>query len=51
MTPVSTLRGSLVALVTPMHADGSIDWQAQRALIDRHIAEGTDGVAGAQSRR
>ncbi len=40
--------GSIVALVTPMHEDGSIDYAALRGLIDWHIAEGTDciGVVG-----
>ncbi|MBA4343466.1 MAG: 4-hydroxy-tetrahydrodipicolinate synthase [Methylibium sp.] len=40
--------GSIVALVTPMHEDGSIDYEALRGLIDWHIAEGTDciGVVG-----
>jgi 4-hydroxy-tetrahydrodipicolinate synthase len=40
--------GSIVALVTPMHDDGSIDHDALRRLIDWHIAEGTDciGVVG-----
>jgi 4-hydroxy-tetrahydrodipicolinate synthase len=40
--------GSIVALVTPMHEDGSVDFDALRALIDWHIAEGTDciGVVG-----
>lgn len=40
--------GSIVALITPMHEDGSIDEPALRALIDWHIAEGTDciGVVG-----
>lgn len=36
--------GSIVALVTPMHADGSVDHDALRRLIDWHIAEGTDCV-------
>lgn len=42
------LRGSIVALVTPMLADGSVDYPALRKLIDWHIAEGTDciGVVG-----
>ncbi|MFT4257744.1 MAG: 4-hydroxy-tetrahydrodipicolinate synthase [Pseudoxanthomonas sp.] len=41
-------RGSIVALVTPMHADGSVDYDALRKLVDWHIAEGTDciGVVG-----
>ncbi len=36
--------GSLVALVTPMAADGSIDWPAWDRLLDFHMAEGTDGI-------
>ena len=45
MTPIV---GSIVALVTPMHEDGRIDYDALRSLIDWHIAEGTDciGVVG-----
>jgi len=38
------ITGSLVAIVTPMHADGSLDLEAFRALIDFHIAEGTDAI-------
>jgi 4-hydroxy-tetrahydrodipicolinate synthase len=40
--------GSIVALVTPMQEDGSVDLLALRALIDWHVAEGTDciGVVG-----
>ncbi|MDR2012664.1 MAG: 4-hydroxy-tetrahydrodipicolinate synthase [Rhodanobacter sp.] len=42
------LTGSIVALATPMHEDGSVDYTALRKLIDWHIAEGTDclGVVG-----
>jgi 4-hydroxy-tetrahydrodipicolinate synthase len=45
MTPIT---GSIVALVTPMQQDGSVDYPALRRLIDWHIAEGTDciGVVG-----
>jgi 4-hydroxy-tetrahydrodipicolinate synthase len=45
MTPIT---GSIVALVTPMHEDGSVDYPALRRLIDWQIAEGTDciGVVG-----
>ena len=45
MTP---LTGSIVALVTPMLEDGSVDYPTLRKLIDWHIAEGTDciGVVG-----
>ncbi len=37
-----------MALVTPMHEDGSVDYSTLRKLIDWHIAEGTDcvGVVG-----
>ena len=42
------ITGSIVALVTPMHDDGSIDFDALRRLIDWHVAEGTQciGVVG-----
>ena len=38
------IKGSIVAIVTPMHEDGSLDWDAFRALIDFHIDQGTDGI-------
>lgn len=38
------ISGSIVALVTPMHLDGSVDWQALSRLIDWHIEQGTDGI-------
>ncbi|MBI4191397.1 MAG: 4-hydroxy-tetrahydrodipicolinate synthase [Betaproteobacteria bacterium] len=38
------LNGSLVAIVTPMHEDGSLDLDAFRKLIDWHVKEGTDGI-------
>lgn len=38
------LQGSLVAIVTPMHQDGSLDLNALRALIDFHVEQGTDGI-------
>ena len=38
------ITGSLVAIVTPMHDDGSLDFPRLRSLIDWHIAEGTDGI-------
>ncbi|MCU0970504.1 MAG: 4-hydroxy-tetrahydrodipicolinate synthase [Gammaproteobacteria bacterium] len=37
-------RGSMVALVTPMADDGSIDVDALRRLVDWHVAEGTSGI-------
>jgi 4-hydroxy-tetrahydrodipicolinate synthase len=38
------LKGSLVAIVTPMRADGALDLDAFGKLIDWHIGEGTDGI-------
>lgn len=45
---MTLLTGSIVALVTPMHEDGSVDYAGLRKLVDWHIAEGTDciGVVG-----
>ena len=37
-------KGCLVALVTPMEADGSISWQHLNDLIDWHIESGTSGI-------
>ena len=41
MTPIT---GSIVALATPMHTDGSVDYPHLRKLIDWHIHEGTDCI-------
>ncbi|MHA6823637.1 4-hydroxy-tetrahydrodipicolinate synthase [Ralstonia pseudosolanacearum] len=41
---MTQISGSLVAIVTPMHEDGSLDFPSLRSLIDWHIAEGTDGI-------
>ena len=38
------IRGSLVAIVTPMRDEGELDLERFRALIDFHVAEGTDGI-------
>jgi 4-hydroxy-tetrahydrodipicolinate synthase len=45
---MNQITGSIVALVTPFHEDGSVDYPTLRKLIDWHIAEGTDciGVVG-----
>lgn len=47
-TSTVALKGSIVALVTPMHEDGSVDYPSLRKLIDWHVAEGTNciGVVG-----
>ncbi|WP_423824148.1 4-hydroxy-tetrahydrodipicolinate synthase [Salinisphaera sp. SPP-AMP-43] len=34
----------MVAIVTPMHADGSVDWQSLERLINWHIEQGTNGI-------
>jgi 4-hydroxy-tetrahydrodipicolinate synthase len=41
---MTMITGSLVAIVTPMHPDGSLDIPGLRKLIDWHISEGTDGI-------
>ena len=37
-------RGSMVALVTPMHGDGAVDDTALAALLDWHVDSGTDAI-------
>ncbi|HET8701808.1 MAG TPA: 4-hydroxy-tetrahydrodipicolinate synthase [Nitrococcus sp.] len=37
-------RGSMVALITPMHDDGTIDEKALRRLVEFHIEQGTDAI-------
>ncbi len=41
--------GSLVALVTPMQPDGSIDYEAWSRLLEFHVANGTTGIVVAGS--
>jgi 4-hydroxy-tetrahydrodipicolinate synthase len=44
-TPSQTkIRGSLVAIVTPMHEDGSLDFDALKRLIDWHVESGTAAI-------
>src|SRR5882762_2606389 len=45
---MNPILGSIVALVTPMQEDGSVDYDGLRRLVDWHVAEGTDcvGVVG-----
>ena len=38
------LKGSIVALVTPMKSDGSLDWEALHKLVEWHIQQGTHGI-------
>lgn len=37
-------KGSLVALVTPMLSDGAVDYAQLEALVDFHVAQGTDAL-------
>ena len=38
------ITGSLVAIVTPMHEDGSLDLKSLKQLVDFHVQEGTDAI-------
>lgn len=38
------ITGSIVALVTPMHADGSVDWASLDGLLEWHIESGTGAI-------
>lgn len=38
------IQGSIVAIVTPMREDGSLDYPRLKSLVDFHAAEGTDGI-------
>lgn len=39
-----TIQGSIVALVTPMLKDGSVDWKALEKLVEWHIEQGTHSI-------
>lgn len=38
------IQGSIVALITPFHEDGSVNYEKLRELINWHIDSGTDGI-------
>jgi 4-hydroxy-tetrahydrodipicolinate synthase len=40
----TTIHGSIVALVTPMLNDGSVDWDVLKKLVEWHIEQGTHGI-------
>ncbi len=44
MNKLQGLRGSIVALVTPFHADGTVNFEELRRLVDRQIENGTDAI-------
>ena len=41
---MTTITGSLVAIITPMHEDGSLDLPGLRKLVDYHVQEGTNAI-------
>jgi 4-hydroxy-tetrahydrodipicolinate synthase len=41
---MNRIKGSIVALVTPFHEDGSVNYEKLEELLEWHIAEGTDGI-------
>jgi 4-hydroxy-tetrahydrodipicolinate synthase len=41
------ITGSIVALITPMHEDGSLDWAGLDRLLDMHLAKGTSAIVAA----
>ena len=38
------LTGSMVAMVTPMNEDGSVDWDSLKRLVDHHVEQGSDAI-------
>ena len=42
--PKEDLKGSLVALITPMESSGAVDWAALDGLVDWHLESGTHGI-------
>lgn len=38
------ITGSIVALVTPMHSNGEVDWETLDKLVDMHLDKGTDSI-------
>ena len=41
---IRSLKGSIVALVTPFHADGSVNFEKLKELAEWHVASGTDAI-------
>ena len=39
-----TIQGSIVALVTPMHKDGKVDWKNLKKLVEWHVQQGTNAI-------
>ena len=41
---IRNLKGSIVALVTPFHADGSVNFESLKDLVEWHIQNKTDAI-------
>ena len=41
---MTMITGSIVALITPMHEDGSVDFESLRKLVDWHVEQGTSCI-------
>ena len=41
---MQALNGSIVALITPMHENGEVDFESLSNLVEWHIEEGTAGI-------
>ena len=41
---MQALNGSIVALITPMHENGEVDFESLSNLVEWHIKEGTAGI-------
>ena len=44
MVKSGTFRGSMVALVTPMHVDGSVDYKSLASLVEFHVENDTSAI-------
>ncbi|SDV49305.1 4-hydroxy-tetrahydrodipicolinate synthase [Chitinasiproducens palmae] len=44
MTSENRIQGSIVAIVTPMHEDGTLDLPSLKSLLDWHVESGTDAI-------
>ncbi|WP_111860474.1 4-hydroxy-tetrahydrodipicolinate synthase [Acinetobacter sp. CFCC 10889] len=44
MTQQAYIQGSIVAIVTPMLEDGSVDWKGLEKLVEWHIEQGTNSI-------
>jgi 4-hydroxy-tetrahydrodipicolinate synthase len=45
---MQALKGSLVALVTPLSESGEVDYPALQNLLDWHVEQGTNGIVSVE---